>query len=189
MNRIRKVHNATGAPSSSSSSSGAGRSGGNGGNTNTGATSANTSNNNDQSSRSCEGCHRRKVRCDRKKPCTNCTRAGWTCTYPTLRKDSSNRKIQSLEDIVSRLERLESLFLAGERPNQTEEEFQGQRDDNYLEPDLQEVEGLAGPLRTTRYSQAWEILLDDRSRTQYVNNANILDLLQDVIRKNLPLLL
>ncbi|KAJ5605528.1 hypothetical protein N7510_008309 [Penicillium lagena] len=43
--------------------------------------------------RSCEGCHQRKVRCDREVPCTNCSRYGMTCVYPTRDPDSAQKPL------------------------------------------------------------------------------------------------
>ncbi|KAF7162570.1 hypothetical protein CNMCM5623_007816 [Aspergillus felis] len=60
-------------------------------------------------SRSCEGCYQRKVRCDRGEPCTNCSRHGMTCVYPTRDLDAA-RKTPTLQDISNRLKRLEILL-------------------------------------------------------------------------------
>ncbi|OJJ45977.1 hypothetical protein ASPZODRAFT_142614 [Penicilliopsis zonata CBS 506.65] len=59
--------------------------------------------------RSCRSCHQRKVRCDRRVPCTNCARYGTPCEYPTRDSDIP-RKGPSLKDISDRLERLEVLL-------------------------------------------------------------------------------
>ena len=59
--------------------------------------------------RSCRGCHQRKVRCDRGVPCTNCSRCGIACVYPTKDRNVA-RNAPSLQNISNRLERLEILL-------------------------------------------------------------------------------
>ncbi|KAL5086876.1 hypothetical protein Trisim1_008625 [Trichoderma cf. simile WF8] len=59
--------------------------------------------------RSCEGCYQRKIRCDRGVPCTNCSRHGMTCVYPTRDPDAAQKPC-TLRDVSNRLERLESLL-------------------------------------------------------------------------------
>ncbi|PNP56930.1 hypothetical protein THARTR1_03077 [Trichoderma harzianum] len=59
--------------------------------------------------RSCEGCYQRKIRCDRGVPCTNCSRHGMACVYPTRDPDAAQKPC-TLRDISNRLERLEGLL-------------------------------------------------------------------------------
>lgn len=59
--------------------------------------------------RSCEGCHQRKVRCDHGVPCSNCSRYGMTCVYPTRDPDAA-QKTPTLRDISNCLKRLETLL-------------------------------------------------------------------------------
>ncbi|CAH0046518.1 unnamed protein product [Clonostachys solani] len=132
-----------------------------------------------QTSRSCIICHRRKVRCDRKEPCSNCVRHGSTCQYPETSAQESPRKPPSLQDVTDRLERVESLLLevlnkgrAGIQPSVPTK-------------DLNEVpQASADPLPTLR--RPWETLLTDGKRVQYVDNTNLLDLFQDENRINPP---
>lgn len=121
------------------------------------------------SARSCLGCHRRKVRCDRGVPCTNCSRCGFTCEYPT--KDSDG-KAPTLQSISGRLERLESMIsnLA-----------QGQVSGPISEEPEPQVDGVANRSPSDQNSQgSWELLLNDGQGVHYVNNSNIKDLLPDV---------
>ncbi|PLB53696.1 hypothetical protein P170DRAFT_2424 [Aspergillus steynii IBT 23096] len=133
-------------------------------------TSSDSNRNRRIDARSCLGCHRRKVRCDRGVPCTNCARAGCTCIYPS--KPSDERRSPSLQHISDRLERVESIishlcesrasgFAAG-----GDSETQGRHETNQLS--------------SAQHSHMpWEVLLNDGQMVQYVNNANIKDLLQD----------
>ncbi|KAI9040650.1 Zn(II)2Cys6 transcription factor [Aspergillus affinis] len=119
--------------------------------------------------RSCLGCHRRKVRCDRGVPCTNCARAGCTCVYP-----SSEQKSPSLQGIADRLERVESIlaYLCENRgpgvATSGDSEDQGRQD---------AISHRPSPAQRSHMS--WELLLNDGQMVQYVNNSNIKDLLQD----------
>ncbi|VUC32755.1 unnamed protein product [Clonostachys rosea] len=132
-----------------------------------------------QTSRSCIICHRRKVRCDRKEPCSNCVRHGSTCTYPDTSAQESPRKPPSLQDVTDRLERVEALLL--EVLNKSTIKIQA----SVPTCDVNEIPELSAsrPLTTRR---PWETLLTDGKRVQYVDNTNLLDLFQDENRINPP---
>lgn len=118
--------------------------------------------------RSCLACHRRKVRCDRGVPCTNCSKCGFACVYPT--KDKDDHKSANLQQVSERLARLEALLSRLVEPRVSaasgELEHQVQRESNFPS--------------TQRDSKKWEVLLNDGNVVQYVNNSNIKDLLQNV---------
>lgn len=69
--------------------------------------------------RSCIVCHRRKVRCDKKSPCSGCTRAGVLCCYPAKDKAKTRRRKTTMAEIASRLVQLERTIVAvsNERPS------------------------------------------------------------------------
>lgn len=123
---------------------------------------------------SCVACHRRKVRCDRKVPCTRCSRAGWTCVYPSPERDTP-RKIPPLQDISERLARLETILL------------------NFFDkPDPQECSSpprekrqrvsVPNPAANLRQesSRPWEFLLEEGHRVQYASSSNLLEQVEDV---------
>ncbi|KAJ1330813.1 C6 transcription factor AsaR [Microdochium nivale] len=69
--------------------------------------------------RSCMPCHQRKVRCDKKTPCSACVRGDHRCVYPSPggSTDSPRRRPKStIADIAGRLSQLEGtiISLAGE---------------------------------------------------------------------------
>lgn len=142
--------------------------------------SAGQSNWHSLSSRSCVTCHRRKVRCDRKVPCTNCSKGDWTCVYPSKGRDSS-RKPPSLQDVTDRLERVEAMLLRycddqGASRRLAEHEGQG----TFVAQDSIQSSTENPPQNFGQRSRPWELLLNDGQRVQYVNNSNLKDLLQDV---------
>lgn len=59
--------------------------------------------------RSCVTCRKRKVRCDKKHPCSNCTKAGIECLFPGPgRAPRKSRKPPDTE-LLARLRRLEGV--------------------------------------------------------------------------------
>ncbi|ETN46654.1 uncharacterized protein HMPREF1541_00840 [Cyphellophora europaea CBS 101466] len=69
--------------------------------------------------RSCVACRRRKIRCDRKQPCSYCTRLKTGCSYPGESEEDSispRRPQYDQDDLVARLEQVEkSLRLLREQ--------------------------------------------------------------------------
>lgn len=62
--------------------------------------------------RSCVICHRRKVRCDKRLPCSTCTRGGVLCCYPAGDKPTPRQPKSTIADIASRLGQLEKTIIA-----------------------------------------------------------------------------
>ncbi|KAI3558877.1 hypothetical protein CABS02_00917 [Colletotrichum abscissum] len=60
------------------------------------------------SNKPCNGCRRRKVRCDKAKPCLDCVRHGISCVYDPQREPGipSPESQQQLQERVDRLERV-----------------------------------------------------------------------------------
>jgi hypothetical protein len=62
--------------------------------------------------RSCILCHRRKVKCNKQMPCSNCTRAGVLCCYVPVEKQESRKSRTTISDIANRLGQLERTIVA-----------------------------------------------------------------------------
>ncbi|KFA74361.1 hypothetical protein S40288_06686 [Stachybotrys chartarum IBT 40288] len=63
---------------------------------------------------SCIHCRRRKIRCDRREPCSNCVRVGVECHFPVTgrlprRRNATGSQSQKQTELLSRLRRLESI--------------------------------------------------------------------------------
>lgn len=141
------------------------------------------------SARSCIACHRRKVRCDRGVPCTNCNRCEFTCVYP---KETAEKRPASLQNVSDRLERVESMLArlcetqlsdrnqasASNEGNETTKYGLGEGRKANNQEDLRT--NLNRGQSAQRNNMSWEVLLNDGHVVQYVNNPNIKDLLQDV---------
>lgn len=129
--------------------------------------------------RSCRGCHQRKIRCDRAVPCTNCSRCGIVCVYPTKESDMARRGGPTLQSISNRLERLEVLLVrlaedgqvttraAGGRRRelQTQVQFYSDVNINGTEAANQHPSNQAPGAST------WELLLNEEEVVQYANNS------------------
>ncbi|KAK1996581.1 fungal-specific transcription factor domain-containing protein [Colletotrichum falcatum] len=69
--------------------------------------------------RSCQLCHRRKVRCDKKQPCSSCARGGFQCHYPPAGQPVRRARKTTIADVASRISDLEKTIVAGtaQRPS------------------------------------------------------------------------
>lgn len=59
--------------------------------------------------RSCVTCRRRKVKCDKKHPCTNCTKAHVDCVYPSPGRAPRRARKPPDGELMERLRRLEGV--------------------------------------------------------------------------------
>lgn len=61
--------------------------------------------------RTCSSCRQRKIKCDRQRPCINCSRSGVECIYPPGRGRAPKRPRNAVNVQLShRLTRLESII-------------------------------------------------------------------------------
>lgn len=68
-------------------------------------------------SRSCNSCNSRKVRCDKKEPCSTCRKTGRTCNYPPGGPRKRRTKKTIIADMAARISSLEkSATRAREKP-------------------------------------------------------------------------
>ncbi|KAJ5374022.1 Transcription factor [Penicillium concentricum] len=61
-------------------------------------------------SRSCVTCRRRKVRCNKRSPCSNCTKSGIDCVFPPPGRAPRKSKRPPDAELLSRLRRLEGVI-------------------------------------------------------------------------------
>lgn len=57
--------------------------------------------------RSCAACHRRKVRCDKKFPCSQCIRSSFECSYPPAGPVAKRARKTTINDVASRISQME----------------------------------------------------------------------------------
>lgn len=61
--------------------------------------------------RSCAVCHSRKVRCDKKVPCSQCVHSDFTCSYPPPAAAPTRRKKSTrIDDVASRIAQMEQTI-------------------------------------------------------------------------------
>jgi hypothetical protein len=72
--------------------------------------------------RSCVTCRRRKVRCNKRTPCSNCVKAGIECVFPPPGRAPRKTKRPHDAELLSRLRRLEGVIeqLSGQKPGAAE---------------------------------------------------------------------
>jgi len=134
-----------------------------------------------QNARSCVTCRKRKVKCDKKQPCSNCTRAKIECIFPGPgRAPRKSRKPQDGE-LMDRLKRLEGVVLSLNAQVEEHEQEAAERDKRETSSSEQtclekqkesesrtvvaadnSVQGLE-----TRFGR----LVVDQGRSRYINNS------------------
>ncbi len=60
--------------------------------------------------RSCQVCHFRKIKCDKRQPCAQCSKAGKTCVYPPAGPRSRRTKRTINAEMASRIAYLEKTL-------------------------------------------------------------------------------
>jgi hypothetical protein len=135
--------------------------------------------------RSCATCRRRKVRCDKKYPCTPCSRGGHVCLYPPKEPRAPRVRKATINDVATRISKLEqTLTSIPLREAQS--------------PPEAPRTVIAGPhaaplgpvLRQPRAAESSphlgeEILLDKGSSTQYFNEVLVSRVVGKVCKRNL----
>ncbi|KAK8166548.1 fungal-specific transcription factor domain-containing protein [Phyllosticta citrichinensis] len=103
--------------------------------------------------RSCVTCRRRKVKCDKKHPCTNCTKARIDCIFPAPGRAPRKPRKPADAELLDRLKKLEGVVktLGGvpsisetEGPTQEAEKAESQQaQDQEPEPEPREEENVS----------------------------------------------
>ncbi|KAL4810766.1 fungal-specific transcription factor domain-containing protein [Aspergillus unguis] len=134
--------------------------------------------------RSCITCRRRKVRCNKRSPCSNCVRAGIECIFPPAGRAPRKTKRPPVEhaDLLSRLQELESMVETAMASSnvQTAPSANQQRGD-HSSGDMSDAspphdEGGtncpvgSGQLRMPPLEHEFGRLVVDDSRSRYVSN-------------------
>ncbi|KAH7090816.1 fungal-specific transcription factor domain-containing protein [Paraphoma chrysanthemicola] len=115
--------------------------------------------------RSCVLCHRRKIRCDKKSPCKNCSRADVLCYYPSQEQNVRRPHKTTISDVSARLARLERTIIAfSNDPTQNQNAIPVERpvtdDFNSIDPNGPLVEGAPSE----------EKLVQGSSSSRYIND-------------------
>lgn len=135
------------------------------------------------SGRSCFACNRKKVRCDKKKPCTPCTRSGKSCNYPPLGPRTRRSKQTIMEEMASRIRNLENaLVQATDANGASPESHSGGRVEatSVGLPSPQQSPGQRHDLNETG------VLVQKGASSHYFNDVLLSRALAEVSLSNLP---
>ncbi|GAP86108.2 putative Zn 2Cys6 transcription factor [Rosellinia necatrix] len=121
--------------------------------------------------RSCVLCRQRKVKCDRRQPCSNCTRAGASCVHPPGAGRAAKRPRQAVDvKVLDRLSQLETTI------KRLQQQAKGRDVDFRAAPDSARVEDReTGDLfddggQGTEAAPELGRLVIEESRSRYVSN-------------------
>ncbi|KAH7186602.1 hypothetical protein DER44DRAFT_802236 [Fusarium oxysporum] len=112
-----------------------------------------------QAPRNCVSCKERKVRCDRRRPCFNCTKAGRECVFPTTGRILRQPQRMRLEpmvrsekeiDLMDRIRRLENVVTTLRGASQTEQDEDFTNNEMSVSDDMEQGEAIASSLATWR---------------------------------------
>ena len=122
--------------------------------------------------RSCVLCHRRKIRCDKKSPCSTCTKTGVLCCYPSAEQPVRRPRKTTISDVAERLVQLErTLYAISSTDSQPDVGSPGDR------------EGTAQPSKEDEVeteSVTEEFLLQNGDTSRYMNDLLISRVLEEV---------
>lgn len=131
--------------------------------------------------RSCLMCHERKIRCDRRLPCSNCARVDLLCCYPEAKRNETRPQKMSITEMASRVARLERTIatLSSVASTASNGDAVSEHSSSWRMSAANEVEVAADP-------PCEELLLhdDDGNSSRYVNEA-LFSRLLDGVRSSL----
>lgn len=132
--------------------------------------------------RSCYDCHRRKVRCDKKEPCSSCRRLGKACTYPPLGPRIRRTRKAIMADMGTRLLSLEKSLAQAQRQQSTPDNPRPQT--QLAESNRKQLRSRSS-LPSDLYGRSREdILIQKGSSSQYFNEALVSRVIEEVNNQN-----
>lgn len=115
--------------------------------------------------RSCYNCNRKKIRCDKTDPCSACTRAGKSCTFPPQGPRIRRAKKTIMADMASRIADLEGALSKATNTARLTPEVETTRS-RQKSPERPDSGSYPGPL-TERARE--DIIVQKGSSTHYIN--------------------
>ncbi|KAN0091771.1 Fungal specific transcription factor domain containing protein [Hyaloscypha variabilis] len=114
--------------------------------------------------RSCLTCHQRKIRCDKRSPCTTCVRNNVHCCYPEVEQNRRRPQKTTIGEISARLARLERTITAITKGTATPN--LGHKSASDIIAPCSEVD--MGKIPTVESSPE-ELLVQDGESSRYIN--------------------
>lgn len=130
--------------------------------------------------RSCLTCHHRKIRCDKRSPCSNCARNNVLCCYPGIEQVRHRPQRTTIGEISARLARLERTICAITENGPTTPDLDRKPAAEITAPHSDGATG-EGPRAE---SSPEELLVQDGDTSRYINEV-ILSRILDKVRATL----
>jgi hypothetical protein len=125
--------------------------------------------------RSCLTCHRRKIRCDKRSPCSNCVRNNIACYYPEVEQHRRRAPRTTIGEIcrrVARLERTVAAITHGAATRDLDHRAAAEINAARTENSVSEC--------TSPESSPQEILVQDGDTSRYINESILSRILDKV---------
>lgn len=127
--------------------------------------------------RSCYGCNRKKIRCDKKEPCSSCGRAGRPCAYPPSGPRTRRAKKTIIADMASRISSLEKSLAQAKNEAQSAQTASHSKSLKST-PLAQPVTTLHSSNPSQRSRE--DVLVQNGSSSQYFNEVIFSRVIEDV---------
>jgi Fungal Zn(2)-Cys(6) binuclear cluster domain len=119
--------------------------------------------------RSCVTCRRRKVKCDKRNPCSNCTKANSPCVFPSPGRAPRRPRKPQDNELLKRLAKLEGLV--EELSGNPEGDLERSRGDSHDSHEDEESEGDMEVDKDPLEGQGGRLFFDRKGKSRYVNHA------------------
>ncbi|KAI1356415.1 hypothetical protein F5Y01DRAFT_267266 [Xylaria sp. FL0043] len=137
--------------------------------------------------RSCVLCRQRKVKCDRRQPCSNCIRAGSNCVHPPGAGRAAKRPRQAVDTkVLDRLSHLESTIKRLQQQAKSREtelhvasESASEQHALSVEPQARESKGPDAGRETDASPELGRLVIEE-SQSRYVSNVMWADLTEEI---------
>jgi len=126
--------------------------------------------------RSCVMCHQRKIRCDKRSPCSNCARADLFCCYPEPERAGRRPPKTTIAELANRVARLERTIIA--ISDGTSQDQNGETE-SARTPQSENL--ITDKMQTSEVTPAEELLIQDGYSSRYVNEVLLSRILDEVI--------
>jgi hypothetical protein len=134
--------------------------------------------NNRSNPRSCYDCNRRKVRCDKKEPCSPCRRLGKSCSYPPLGPKIRRTRKAIIADMGSRISSLEKSLAQAQHQHLQLENSRSRI--KAVEPNRKLLQSKHAQLTKLNGRSREDILVQKGSSSQYFNEIFLSRVIEEV---------
>jgi hypothetical protein len=121
--------------------------------------------------RSCYDCNRRKVRCDKKEPCSPCQRLGKACSFPPLGPRIRRTKKAIMADVATRISSIEKSLAQAQRQQPRPE---------ITEPNRKPSRSKSALPSSVNGRSREDILVQNGSSSQYFNEVFLSHVIEEV---------